>query len=524
MWSARECSRIQEQVSASGVDGIRLPQLLDSCLALALGASIGFPLQEECRVRRLFAFAVALLAAFLVASVPVSVAVARPVKTTPSTGGDQLWIARYDGFRHELDQATDSTLSSDGTKVFVTGYNQRPRHRDDYATVAYDAATGTRIWIRRFNGAGNGLDNATALAASPDSTRVFVTGSSLGSLSFDYVTVAYDAGSGVKLWSRRFDGLGKDFDRPRAIAVSPDGTTVFVAGESQGFGTETWATIATIAYDAATGAKIWVHRYKAPGPGNDGANDLVVSPNSARVYVAGFSQGSGSYVTLAYDADTGARIWARRYRGPGRGLDNASALALSPDGTRLFVTGTSVGIGSSYDYATIAYDAPSGATMWVRRYSGPDSSFVFDRAEAVEASPDGARVFVTGLSASPGPYDYATIAYNATSGEQIWLRRYHGPSGSSDFAKAMALSPDGARVYVTGASGGIGTYGDYATVAYDATTGVRIWVSRYDGPASDYDIPRAIAISPDGARVYVSGTSVGVGTDHDYATVAYDAG
>jgi hypothetical protein len=56
------------------------------------------------------------------------------------------------------------------------------------------------------------------------------------------------------------------------------------------------------------------------------------------------------------------------------------------------------------------------------------------------------------------------------------------------------VSPDGSTVFVTGYSG-VGTEVDYATVAYDAGTGTPRWVARYNGTGNSIDQPNAIAVS-----------------------------
>jgi outer membrane protein assembly factor BamB len=134
--------------------------------------------------------------------------------------------------------------------------------------------------------------------------------------------------------------------------VSPDGSEVFVTGESEG--STGVPELVIVAYDASSGAKLWARRYRTGGSAS--GVDLGVSADGSKVFVTGTGDGatSGSdYATVAYDASSGAKLWARSYRRPGE--DYAGALAASPDGSAVFVTGSSQGSTSGRDYATVAY-------------------------------------------------------------------------------------------------------------------------------------------------------------------------
>jgi outer membrane protein assembly factor BamB len=157
-----------------------------------------------------------------------------------------------------------------------------------------------------------------------------------------------------------------------------------------------------------------------------------------------------------------------RYHGTAAGDNDARALGVSPDGTTVFVTGDSAGYKGHSDYATLAYDASTGDQLWVARYDGPVHAD--DRISALAVSPDGAKVFVTGGSYTglTAGWDYATVAYDTSTGDQLWLARYNGPASKGDLATALAVSPDGTRVFVTGFSYRATSDSDYATVAYRA--------------------------------------------------------
>jgi DNA-binding beta-propeller fold protein YncE len=444
----------------------------------------------------------------------------REIGAGPKVPGAQLWVNRYVGPGNSFDLATSMGVSPDGTKVFVTGESYGSSSVD-YATVAIDSTNGSTLWSARYNGPVDSYDEAFSLGVSPDGSKVYVTGESPGSGSgFDYTTIAYGASNGAALWTARYNGPGAASDIAHSLSVSPDGSRVYVTGES--YGASTGADYATIAYNASNGAQVWVKRYPGPGNGYDVATFVKVSPDGARVYVTGESKGVSTAedaTTIAYDA-TGTQQWIKRYNGPGNGNDRGISLGVSPDSSRVFMTGYSYGSSSALDYATWAWDASTGTKVWLVRYNGPANRY--DTPTSLGVSPDGTKVFVTGYSSgSTSVDDYATRAYNASTGVTLWTARYNGPGNGGDDAHSLGVSLDGTKVFVTGESLG-STSVDYATIAYNASTGASNWVTRYNGPKSSNDHATSLSLSPDGTKVFITGGSTGTSSGLDYATVAYN--
>jgi DNA-binding beta-propeller fold protein YncE len=245
------------------------------------------------------------------------------------------------------------------------------------------------------------------------------------------------------------------------------------------------------------------------------------------VYVTGESQAStddfGDYATVAYDAATGSQAWVSRFDGSVH--DIPCCIQVSPTGTRVFVTGFTVESPSDYDWATVAYAAGDGAQEWVATHAGTGGSF--DYAEAIAISPAGDRVFVTGSSRHgtlPTDADFTTIAYQATGGAESWLTTYDGRSGQEDRACCIGISPDGEHVYVAGFSDRAMSRDRFlAMIAYATGTGQQEWFTTHNDPSSTSEQPYALAVGPDGTRVFVSGTISFPATVDDLLTLALRA-
>jgi len=428
---------------------------------------------------------------------------------------DTAWVKRFDGTASNNDEGYDLAIDKSGN-VFVTGYSISAGTAEDITTIKYNSK-GDTLWVRKYNGPGNGMDVALALALD-DSGNVYVTGYSMGSgTNFCYTTIKYDS-LGDTLWVRHYNGPANAGDRAYAIAVDDSGN-VYITGFSVGSGTTDYLTLK---YSPA-GDTLWTRRYDGPGNSYDYPYAIAVD-SSRNVFVTGLSLGTGSptshdYATLKYNSN-GDLAWVRRYDGPGNFLDDAYDLAVDNNGN-VYVTGFSVGLGTAVDdYATIKYDL-NGTELWVRRYNGPVSGGDESFAIAVDTM---GNVYVTGYSdADTGAkvnLDYLTIKYSAI-GDTLWTRRYNGPGNGNDEAYAIAVDDSG-NIYVTGYSDreiSAALNQDYATVKYGAD-GTLKWVARYNGPGNSGDVAYSLAVD-DSGNVYVTGRSWGGASDYDFTTIKY---
>jgi hypothetical protein len=315
------------------------------------------------------------------------------------SAGTEVWVARYNGPAFSTDVASDIAVDDSGN-VYVTGGSQGSGTGQDYATIKYNAS-GVEQWVSRYNGNGlAGFDVASTIYVDDDG-NVYVTGESQGiGTGRDYATVKYNA-SGTEMWVARYNGFGNYIDSAVDMAVDDSGN-VYVAGYSSGPNGNFVTDYATIKYNSS-GTELWVKRYNGPGDAEDFCTSLAID-GAGNVFVTGFvTAGVELYpiATVKYST-TGTEEWVALYNGV-FSAELGEDIATDTSGN-VYVTGyTSVVQYSFNDYVTIKY-SNSGIEEWVIKYDHPQN--LSDQAKAIAVDVNG-NVYVTGFSFG----DYCTIKY-----------------------------------------------------------------------------------------------------------------
>jgi len=274
----------------------------------------------------------------------------------------------------------------------------------------------------------------------------------------------------------------------QGVAVSPDGAHVYVTGESDN-------ALAVFQRDPATGALTEVEVLHDGVDGVDGlaaARAVTLSADGAYAYVAGYVD--DSLAVFGRDPATGFLTLIQLKRdsfGGVNGLDGAGSVTISPDGANVYVAGD-----VDNAVAVFSRDAVTGTVAFVQMVK---DATTLSHARAVTVSPDGKHVY----AAASGSDTVVVFARDPATGalSQIEVQKddTNGVDGL-DGARSVAVSPDGAQVYVAGS-----VEDALAVFSRDAATGALTFVQmlKNNTPGvKGLNGAYGVVVGPDGKRVY----------------------
>ena len=305
-------------------------------------------------------------------------------------------------------------------------------------------------------GAAASFDNPYGVAISRDGTTMYVSdlvNHRIRKIDVATAAVTTLAGSGSAGYA---DGTGvaASFNYQYAVALSPDDTTLYVADESNhrirtiDLGTAAVTTLAgsgSATFADGTGAA--ASFYRPAG--------VVVSPDGTTLYVGDKYNHRVREIDLATAAVTtlagsGSATFADGSTGSAASFNRPAGVALSPDGTTLYVADGKNNRVRQVDVATGATTTLAGSSEGFADGTGGAASFYQPVGVTISPDPDGTTLYVAeDKNHRIREIDLATAAVTTLAGSgSATFADGTGAAASFSWPADMAASPDGTALYV----------------------------------------------------------------------------
>lgn len=257
--------------------------------------------------------------------------------------GNAVWTNHFKASTDSSEYPASVAVDQNGG-VFVTGVSTIQMQGSSMVTLKY-ASDGTGIWTNRYRAH---LYDYGRTITIDRAGRVLVAGEANNGTTVCYPVIEY-SNDGTPLWTNVL--AGPNYSGGSVPQISTDAAdNVFVIGGAPGTSTTGAFDILKLNSD---GVPLWTNLNLSFGVTNASLTASTLDP-AGNLYLTGYSGGTNSvFVTMKFAGD-GTALWTNRYDGPAGGADYAQAL-VADDAGDVYVTGQSVGIFSSFDYATVKY-------------------------------------------------------------------------------------------------------------------------------------------------------------------------
>ncbi|MFK8005722.1 MAG: beta-propeller fold lactonase family protein [Saprospiraceae bacterium] len=348
-----------------------------------------------------------------------------------------------------------------------------------------------------YNGSGGGalMDQASAVAVSPDGDYVYVTSSGSNAINVFNKSISSPDGqlTFVEVIKTGLDGV-QGLTAAQSVAVSPDGNNVYAVGNFDD-------ALVTFDRSHVNGTLTYLGMHKDGLGGVDGLDApfmVKVSPDGKHVYVTATDDKAISI--FERNETTGLLTFKSKMTDPS--LNVVLGFDISSDGNHIYAAGHADG-----KVVVFSRNASTGLLTYVEAIQD-NVNFVdgLSGAFSVFVSPDGINVYVTGV------YDNAVaiFARDTDDGTLTFMEIQQDGQNGVDFMAFpfnVSGSADGNYIYALGAN-------DNAINVFERnpTNGILTFKSaQVEGNVgvNGLNYPVHIAVSPDGNQVYTAANGSG---------------
>lgn len=323
-------------------------------------------------------------------------------------------------------------------------------------------------------------------------------------------------GAGVPLWYYLYDYAGS-YDEVFSVVQDRQGN-LYAAGYNGAQVGPHWYDIDfdfAILSLTSSGSFRWCYQYDNAGSQQrtDAAKDIVYGEDG-NLYICGYisndTLGTSSHDLAVMSLTTiGTIRWLYIYNGPGDGWDGGNSIVCHNG--KLYVAGFTTGSGTAQDITVLSLDT-LGQLLWVYHYNG--SLNVADEAYEIIYGED-ENLYVAGYTGNMGTGTDFTVISLDTLGNERWVYVKNGISSYSDMANALTYAQG--RIYSCGYIYN-GDNRDAWIIASLDTSGTEKWIYTYDGAANGYDQARSITFGED-RNIYIAGWAAESEQFNPYFTV-----
>jgi DNA-binding beta-propeller fold protein YncE len=292
---------------------------------------------------------------------------------------------------------------------------------------------------------------------------------------------------------------------PYGVAVSPDGTSVYVTIASSN-------TVSQYTVDPLTGAlSPKTPASVAAGSALTTPHGIAVSPSGTSVYVTNRAGDFMPGTVSQYTVDPLSGTLSPKTPSSVAAGEQPDGVAVSPDGKNVYVTNENEETVSQYTVdpltGTLSEKTPASIAL-------TPGGTADENPRGIVVSPNGTSVYVATLGGAVPQFTVDPVT--GTLSEKTPVSAPHGGIGTG-IDGGIAVSPDGKSVYVTEEQIGGGGVLQYTVDPLSGLLSLKTPLSVAAG-----NEPEGIAVSPDGTSAYVANFGFANGEGGNVSQYAID--